>query len=77
MKPRTIIEKIWDNHIVAERPGVPTLLYIDLHLTHEVTSPQAFEGLAAARIESAPARSDGGHNGPQYPHYAALVPDRR
>ena len=45
MKPRTIIEKIWDNHIVAERPGVPTLLYIDLHLTHEVTSPQAFEGL--------------------------------
>ena len=45
MKPRTIIEKIWDNHVVAERPGVPTLLYIDLHLTHEVTSPQAFDGL--------------------------------
>ncbi len=45
MKPRTIIEKIWDNHVVAESPGVPTLLYIDLHLTHEVTSPQAFEGL--------------------------------
>ena len=43
--PRTIIEKVWDNHIVAERDGAPTLLYIDLHLVHEVTSPQAFSGL--------------------------------
>jgi 3-isopropylmalate/(R)-2-methylmalate dehydratase large subunit len=45
MKPRTIIEKIWDNHVVAESEGAPALLYIDLHLVHEVTSPQAFEGL--------------------------------
>ncbi|MEO7142352.1 MAG: 3-isopropylmalate dehydratase large subunit [Bryobacteraceae bacterium] len=45
MQPRTIIEKVWDNHIVAEQPGVPSLLYIDLHLVHEVTSPQAFDGL--------------------------------
>ena len=45
MKPRTIIEKIWDNHVVAEKPGVPALLYIDLQLVHEVTSPQAFDGL--------------------------------
>jgi 3-isopropylmalate/(R)-2-methylmalate dehydratase large subunit len=45
MKPRTIIEKVWDNHVVAEQPGAPLLLYIDLHLVHEVTSPQAFEGL--------------------------------
>jgi 3-isopropylmalate/(R)-2-methylmalate dehydratase large subunit len=45
--PRTIIEKVWDNHIVSERPGAPTLLYIDLHLVHEVTSPQAFAGLRA------------------------------
>ena len=45
MKPRTITEKIWDSHIVAEQPGVPALLYIDLHLVHEVTSPQAFDGL--------------------------------
>jgi len=45
MKPRTIIEKVWDNHIVAEREGAPTLLFIDLHLVHEVTSPQAFDGL--------------------------------
>jgi 3-isopropylmalate/(R)-2-methylmalate dehydratase large subunit len=45
--PRTIIEKVWDNHVVAERAGAPTLLYIDLHLVHEVTSPQAFSGLRA------------------------------
>ncbi len=44
-KPRTIIEKIWDSHVVTEQPGAPVLLYIDLHLVHEVTSPQAFDGL--------------------------------
>ena len=44
-QPRTIIEKVWDNHVVAEREGAPTLIYIDLHLVHEVTSPQAFAGL--------------------------------
>jgi 3-isopropylmalate/(R)-2-methylmalate dehydratase large subunit len=44
-KPRTIIEKVWDAHVVHEQPGAPTLLYIDLHLVHEVTSPQAFQGL--------------------------------
>lgn len=43
--PRTIIEKIWDAHVVTEAPGAPALLYIDLHLVHEVTSPQAFDGL--------------------------------
>jgi 3-isopropylmalate/(R)-2-methylmalate dehydratase large subunit len=45
MRPRTIIEKIWDRHVVAQREGAPALLYIDLHLVHEVTSPQAFDGL--------------------------------
>ncbi|HTP89988.1 MAG TPA: 3-isopropylmalate dehydratase large subunit [Bryobacteraceae bacterium] len=45
MKPRTIVEKIWDNHVVAETPGAPPLVFIDLHLVHEVTSPQAFSGL--------------------------------
>jgi len=45
MKARTIVEKIWDSHVVAEKPGAPALLYIDLHLTHEVTSPQAFSTL--------------------------------
>ena len=43
--PRTIVEKIWDNHVVAHREGVPTLIYIDLHLCHEVTTPQAFQTL--------------------------------
>jgi 3-isopropylmalate/(R)-2-methylmalate dehydratase large subunit len=45
MPPRTLFEKIWDAHVVREAPGEPTLLYIDLHLVHEVTSPQAFDGL--------------------------------
>ncbi len=43
--PKTLFEKIWDAHVVHEAPGEPALLYIDLHLVHEVTSPQAFEGL--------------------------------
>jgi 3-isopropylmalate/(R)-2-methylmalate dehydratase large subunit len=45
MKSRTIIEKVWDSHVVNQSPGAPALLYIDLHLVHEVTSPQAFDGL--------------------------------
>src|SRR6185503_6560017 len=45
MNPRTIIEKLWDSHVVRQQPGAPALLYVDLHLVHEVTSPQAFEGL--------------------------------
>lgn len=48
MKPRTLFEKIWDRHVIHEEPGKPSLLYIDLHLVHEVTSPQAFEGLRLA-----------------------------
>ncbi len=43
--PRTIIQKVWDNHVVAQNEGAPALIYIDLHLVHEVTSPQAFAGL--------------------------------
>ncbi|MBI2679584.1 MAG: 3-isopropylmalate dehydratase large subunit [Candidatus Solibacter usitatus] len=50
-KPRTIIEKIWDAHVVNEQPGAPALLYIDLHLVHEVTSPQAFQGLRERGIK--------------------------
>ncbi len=46
--PRTLFEKVWDNHLVAEPAGEPALIYIDLHLIHEVTSPQAFEGLRLA-----------------------------
>src|SRR5437879_906825 len=43
--PRTLLEKIWDEHVVAEEPGAPAVLAVDLHLVHEVTSPQAFTGL--------------------------------
>jgi 3-isopropylmalate/(R)-2-methylmalate dehydratase large subunit len=46
--PRTLAEKIWDAHLVRSAAGEPDLLYIDLHLVHEVTSPQAFDGLRAA-----------------------------
>ena len=42
---RTLSQKVWDGHIVHEEPGAPSLIYIDLHLVHEVTSPQAFSGL--------------------------------
>ncbi|WP_425388102.1 3-isopropylmalate dehydratase large subunit [Alicyclobacillus ferrooxydans] len=46
--PKTLVEKIWEAHQVASEEGKPDLLYIDLHLVHEVTSPQAFEGLRLA-----------------------------
>src|SRR5580700_403585 len=76
MKPRTIIEKIWDNHIVSERTGAPALLYIDLHLVHEVTSPQAFDGLRARglrvrRPERTAATMD--HSIPTLPKALAVV----
>jgi 3-isopropylmalate/(R)-2-methylmalate dehydratase large subunit len=44
-QPRTLAEKLWDRHVVRSAEGEPDLLYIDLHLVHEVTSPQAFDGL--------------------------------
>jgi 3-isopropylmalate/(R)-2-methylmalate dehydratase large subunit len=52
-EPRTLAEKVWDQHVVARGEGAgasrePDLIYIDLHLVHEVTSPQAFDGLRAA-----------------------------
>jgi 3-isopropylmalate/(R)-2-methylmalate dehydratase large subunit len=64
---RTIMEKVWDAHVVAENQGAPTLLYIDLHLVHEVTSPQAFDslrrrGLKVRRPEHTLATTD--HNVP-------------
>src|SRR4030088_2480569 len=45
---RNLFEKIWDEHVVCSPPDRLPLLYIDLHLVHEVTSPQAFDGLRAA-----------------------------
>ena len=47
-KPRTLYDKIWDDHLVDEQPDGTCLIYIDRHLVHEVTSPQAFEGLRTA-----------------------------
>src|ERR687897_941324 len=66
-KPRTLYDKIWDDHVVDMRPDGTALLYIDRHLVHEVTSPQAYEGLRAARrkpwrIDSVVATAD--HNTP-------------
>lgn len=53
-RPRTLAEKLWDDHLVVKgEPGQPDLIYIDLHLVHEVTSPQAFDGL---RAEGRPVR---------------------
>src|SRR6187401_1223670 len=46
--PKTLSQKVWDAHVVSQSPGEPDLLYIDLHLIHEVTSPQAFDGLRLA-----------------------------
>src|SRR5277367_2907947 len=43
--PLTLSQKVWNSHIVREEPGAPSLIYVDLHLVHEVTSPQAFAGL--------------------------------
>ena len=47
-RPRTLYEKIWDTHVVEERPDGTSLVFIDRHLVHEVTSPQAFEALRLA-----------------------------
>ncbi len=71
--PQTLFEKIWDSHVVAQPPASPAVLYIDLHLIHEVTSPQAFtdlrvRGLTARRPDltkatidhAVPTRTDGG-----------------
>ena len=77
MKPRTIIEKIWDNHVVAESPGAPALLYIDLHLVHEVTSPQAFAGLRERGLKVRRPDLTIAHHGSQHSHHAAHAAHRR
>src|ERR1039458_7017497 len=58
MAAKTLFEKIWEAHVVREKQHEPSLLYIDLHLVHEVTSPQAFEGLrCSGRKVRAPHRT--------------------
>ncbi|MGH9122066.1 MAG: aconitase family protein, partial [Acidimicrobiales bacterium] len=46
--PSTLVEKVWRDHVVRQAEGEPDLLFFDLHLVHEVTSPQAFDGLRMA-----------------------------
>ena len=48
---KTIVQKIWDQHVVSQDAGAPAILAIDLHLIHEVTSPQAFTGLRARGLK--------------------------
>jgi 3-isopropylmalate/(R)-2-methylmalate dehydratase large subunit len=50
MPTKTLFDKVWDQHVVVEEEGCPAVLYIDLHLIHEVTSPQAFSGLRARKL---------------------------
>ena len=50
-QPQTLFQKIWNKHVVAQQPDSPAVLYIDLHLVHEVTSPQAFAGLRARGLK--------------------------
>ncbi len=49
--PRTLLQKIWDSHVVAQEDGAPAILYVDRHLVHEVTSPQAFTGLRSRQLK--------------------------
>src|SRR5690554_3702962 len=70
MQPRTLLEKLWDRHLVKETPDGPSLLYIDRQLVHDVTSPQSFEGMRMAgrkpwRSETVLATAD--HNVPTTP----------
>jgi 3-isopropylmalate/(R)-2-methylmalate dehydratase large subunit len=74
--PRTIVEKIWDNHVVTAQPYVPSLIYIDLHLCHEVTTPQAFQtlrdrGLKVRRPDLTIATMD--HSTPTTPHNLPIL----
>src|SRR5690242_58724 len=73
---RTLFEKVWDDHVVSAPSGQSPLLYVDLHLVHEVTSPQAFDGLrAAGRKVRAPERtiSTVDHNIPTEPRGTPIL----
>jgi 3-isopropylmalate/(R)-2-methylmalate dehydratase large subunit len=76
--PRTILDKIWQDHVVVAQPGSPAILYIDLHLVHEVTSPQAFQalrdqGLSVRRPSQTVATID--HSVPTTPPDLPIVDD--
>ena len=67
---RTLYDKIWDEHVVHTEDDGTALLYIDRHLVHEVTSPQAFEGLRARRAQAVARRLDRRHRRPQHADHA-------
>src|SRR2546428_9002466 len=62
MATRTMYDKIWESHVVREVPGEPTLIYIDRHLIHEGTSPQAFAGVEAAKADRKSTRLNSSHD---------------
>src|SRR5688572_14111042 len=72
----TLFDKVWSSHVVTQESGCPAVLYVDLHLIHEVTSPQAFttlreKGLKVARPERTVATMD--HSTPTLPEGLAVV----
>ena len=73
---QTLSEKVWDEHVVRAAAGEPDLLFIDLHLVHEVTSPQAFDGLRLEGRARPPARPHDRDDGPQRADHRARPPAR-
>ena len=74
--PRTLFEKVWNKHVISQEKGAPALLYIDLHLIHEVTSPQAFaelrrRGIPVRRPDRTLATVD--HSIPTVPDYDDII----
>lgn len=67
---KTLFDKVWDKHVIAGKEGDPQLLYVDLHLIHEVTSPQPFDGLRQG------AGSSGGRIRPLPPSTTTSQPRR-
>ena len=69
MPARTLYDKLWDEHVVHTEEDGTAVLYIDRHLVHEVTSPQAFEGLRQAGPQAVAHQLGGGHRRPQHAHH--------
>jgi len=79
MEPKTLFQKVWDDHVVVQEPDRPAVLYIDLHLIHEVTSPQAFSGLRERGLkvrcpDKTVATMD--HSTPTLPKSLAVIDDQ-
>ena len=77
--PKTLFEKVWEKHVVVQEEGRPAVLYIDLHLIHEVTSPQAFTGLRERGLEvRRPDRTKAtmDHSTPTLPRHLAVIDDQ-